>query len=139
MLYCVTCQFHECKSELCGVLCSDVMRYARVGPPLFFVVEDMNLSQAAPDIRGVCGSAGCSDHSLVNMIAQAAQNPAATYIATPAASWIDDFFAWVQPELPNCCRSHPNGTDGLSKSWTSRCKHAVSCIVSVSCGFGKDV
>lgn len=95
------------------LVCSDVLHFARVGPPVYFVVENMNISASAPDMAAVCGSAGCNDDSLVNVVSQAARHPADTFIATPAASWIDDFVAWVQPELPNCCRQHDEGAASL--------------------------
>lgn len=85
------------------------MQYARVGPPVMFVVEGMNISMESPDIDVVSGCATCKEDSLVNTIAQASQDPLNSHIASPAASWIDDFFAWIQPELPTCCRVHTNG------------------------------
>jgi Niemann-Pick C1 protein len=85
------------------------MRYARVGPPVMFVVEGMNISEHSPDIDAVAGCARCNVDSLVNAISHAAQDPLTSHIASPAASWIDDFLAWIQPELPNCCRVHTNG------------------------------
>lgn len=85
------------------------MNYARVGPPVMFVVEAMNVSSISPDISAVCGSAGCQDDSLLNQIARAARVPATSYLASPAASWLDDYLAWVQPELADCCRIHANG------------------------------
>lgn len=91
--------------------CRDVMQHARVGPPVMFVVEGMNISNHSPDIDAVAGCSSCSTNSLVNTIAHAAQDPANSHIASPAASWIDDFLAWIQPELPNCCRVHTNGAD----------------------------
>lgn len=100
------------------MLCRDVMTFARVGPPVLFVVEGMNLSSTSPDINEVCGSAGCSSDSLVSAISRAAQDPANSHIGSPAASWIDDFLAWIQPELPDCCREHTaegqEGTRGAS-------------------------
>ena len=38
----------------------------RVGPPVYLVVEGLNLSRAAPDINNVCSVSGCDDNSLVN-------------------------------------------------------------------------
>lgn len=87
------------------------MEHARVGPPVMFVVEGMNLSSDSPDIDAISGCASCNTDSLVNTISQAAQNPGNSHIASPAASWIDDFLAWIQPELPNCCRVHTDGAD----------------------------
>ncbi len=46
----------------------DVTSALRVGPPLFLVVKDLNLSTAAPDVDRVCSVAGCDDGSLVNQV-----------------------------------------------------------------------
>lgn len=86
-----------------------MLEFARVGPPVYFVVERMNISATSPDTDAICGSAGCNQASLVNIVSAAARHPSESYIASPAASWIDDFLAWVQPELPNCCRQHAEG------------------------------
>jgi hypothetical protein len=88
--------------------CRDVQEYARVGPPVMYVVRDLPVASQA-DIDAVCGSAGCRKDSLVGRIASAAQSPASTFVGSPAASWIDDFFAWVSPELPDCCRKYTKG------------------------------
>ena len=42
-------------------------------------------------------------------VALAARVPQASYIAAPAASWLDDFLAWISPEIPRCCRAFPMG------------------------------
>ena len=85
------------------------MEFARVGPPVMYAVRDMNISSGSEDIDAICGAAGCDDDSLVNRITAASLRPAETYVATPAASWIDDFTAWVSPELPSCCREYGSG------------------------------
>ena len=85
------------------------MELARVGPPVMYVVQNMSVADGNPDVNAICGSAGCDDSSLVALIASAAQHPADTYVASPAASWLDDFFAWASPELPSCCRVHTKG------------------------------
>ena len=84
----------------------DALGQLRTGPPLFLVVRNLNLSDAAPDLRRVCGISGCDPHSLVNRLAAAAAAPAETSIAAPPASWLDDFMAWLNPGLPQCCREH---------------------------------
>ena len=38
-------------------------------------------------------------------VARAARTPSQTYIASPAASWLDDFLSWISPEIPRCCRA----------------------------------
>jgi len=45
-------------------------------------------------------------------VALAARAPQASYVAAPAASWLDDFLAWVSPEVPRCCRAFPAGGGG---------------------------
>lgn len=43
-------------------------------------------------------------------IARAALVPETSYIAKPAASWLDDFLVWISPEAFGCCRKFTNGT-----------------------------
>jgi Niemann-Pick C1 protein len=89
---------------------ADVTSVMRVGPPLFFVVQGLNMSRHAPDVNRVCSIAGCDDTSLLNQIERAAQQPSVSHIAAPAASWVDDFLSWTSPEIPQCCRAHPDGS-----------------------------
>lgn len=42
-------------------------------------------------------------------IARASLTPELSYIAKPAASWLDDFLVWVSPEAFGCCRKFTNG------------------------------
>jgi Niemann-Pick C1 protein len=109
----------------------DLASSLRVGPPLYVVVEDLAVTSggsggggdgggggggggsggaAAALPRGnldaVCGVAGCRRDSLAARIAAAARRPRESYVATPAAVWVDDFLAWVSPTLDKCCRRH---------------------------------
>ncbi|OIW14788.1 hypothetical protein TanjilG_05409 [Lupinus angustifolius] len=43
-------------------------------------------------------------------IAKAALVPDTSYIAKPAASWLDDFLVWLSPEAFGCCRKFMNGS-----------------------------
>ena len=58
----------------------------------------------------------CSDWSSVIagpwQVAEAARSPASTFIASPAASWLDDFLGWVSPEVGQCCREFPSNAGG---------------------------
>ncbi len=47
---------------------------------------------------------------MCGQVANAARTPQQTYIAAPAASWLDDFLSWISPEIPRCCRSFEDGT-----------------------------
>ncbi|KAL9661215.1 hypothetical protein QQ045_026037 [Rhodiola kirilowii] len=47
---------------------------------------------------------------LVLAIAKASLVPESSYIAKPAASWLDDFLVWMSPEAFGCCRKFTNGS-----------------------------
>jgi len=47
---------------------SDVASVLRVGPPLFLVVEDLNMSRSATDVNRICSVSGCDDRSLMNQV-----------------------------------------------------------------------
>lgn len=47
---------------------SDIADKLRVGPPLMFVVEDLNMSRQAPDVDALCSVAGCHDQSFLNQV-----------------------------------------------------------------------
>jgi len=88
----------------------DVTDVMRVGPPLFFVVKDVNMSTHAPDVNRICSTSHCDDNSVQNQIERAARQPTVSYIAAPPASWLDDFLSWASPDIPQCCRAHPDGS-----------------------------
>jgi hypothetical protein len=43
-------------------------------------------------------------------VSRASLVPESSYIAKPAASWLDDFLVWLSPEAFGCCRKFMNGT-----------------------------
>lgn len=47
--------------------------------------------------------------------------PESSFIASPAASWIDDFYSWLNPSLPKCCRRHPEGSPFANATGGPRC------------------
>jgi Niemann-Pick C1 protein len=91
---------------------TDVANLLRVGPPVSFVVQNLKLEDDwdVSDVRKVCSVAGCLDDSLLNRVALSARSPWISYLSGPASSWLDDFISWTSPEIPQCCRSFPNGT-----------------------------
>jgi len=94
----------------------DLASSIRVGPPLFFVVEGLNVSVSSPDVNSVCAIAGCAPNSLLSQVASAARTPSTSYIAAPAASWLDDFMAWLNPGLTKCCRTHTGASPPIPRS-----------------------
>ncbi|ESW08014.1 hypothetical protein PHAVU_009G011300 [Phaseolus vulgaris] len=89
---------------------SNVSEYLRIGPPLYFVVKNYNYSSESPQTNQLCSISRCNSDSLLNEIAKAALVPDTSYIAKPAASWLDDFLVWVSPEAFGCCRKFTNGS-----------------------------
>lgn len=43
-------------------------------------------------------------------ISRASLTPKTSYIAKPAASWLDDFLVWISPEAFGCCRKFVNNS-----------------------------
>ncbi|KAK1304424.1 hypothetical protein QJS10_CPB11g02148 [Acorus calamus] len=88
----------------------DLAEHLRVGPPLYFVVKDYNYSVESKHTNQLCSINQCDPDSLLNEIARASQTPKSSYIAKPAASWLDDFLVWLSPEAFGCCRKFTNGS-----------------------------
>ncbi|GLJ40089.1 hypothetical protein SUGI_0820940 [Cryptomeria japonica] len=89
---------------------SNISEYLRVGPPVYFVVKNYNYSLESNDTNLLCSISQCESNSLLNEISRAAITPDSSYIASPAASWLDDFLVWLSPEAFGCCRKFPNAT-----------------------------
>ncbi|XP_038721590.1 NPC intracellular cholesterol transporter 1-like isoform X2 [Tripterygium wilfordii] len=89
---------------------SNVSEYLRVGPPLYFVVKNYNYSLESRDTNKLCSISQCDPNSLLNEISRASLIPKSSYIAKPAASWLDDFLVWISPEAFSCCRKFINGS-----------------------------
>ncbi|CAI8600204.1 unnamed protein product [Vicia faba] len=87
---------------------NNVSEYLRIGPPLYFVVKNYNYSSESTHTNQLCSISQCNSDSLLNEVAKAALVPGTSYIAKPAASWLDDFLVWVSPEAFGCCRKFTN-------------------------------
>ncbi|KAL0740960.1 hypothetical protein Bca4012_082473 [Brassica carinata] len=89
---------------------NNISTYLRIGPPLYFVVKNYNYSSESRHTNQLCSINKCDSNSLLNEIAKASLTPEVSYIAKPAASWLDDFLVWLSPEAFGCCRKFTNGT-----------------------------
>ncbi|KAL5557719.1 hypothetical protein UlMin_033930 [Ulmus minor] len=89
---------------------NNVSEYLRIGPPLYFVVKNYNYSSESRNTNQLCSISHCDSDSLLNQIARASLTPESSYIAKPAASWLDDFLVWISPEAFGCCRKFTNAT-----------------------------
>lgn len=81
-----------------------VYKYLNVGPPTFFVVKDLDVTQRAEQ-QSICGKfSSCDEFSLANILEQEYKRSEVSTIAEPASNWLDDFLNWLNPALDQCCR-----------------------------------
>lgn len=77
--------------------------YFGVGPPAYFVTKEFNTT-ARGEQKALCGRfATCDTYSLANILEQERKRPEDSYIAEATASWVDDFFLWLNPANERCC------------------------------------
>lgn len=85
----------------------DVYQYLNVGPPVYFIVKDLDLT-VRENQQKVCGKfTTCGEKSLANVLEQERHRSTVT---EPVANWFDDFMMFLSPELDQCCR-FKKGTD----------------------------
>lgn len=79
----------------------DVYDYLNVGPPVYFVVKDLDLTEKSNQ-KKICGKfIGCDQFSLANILEQERSR---STITEPLANWFDDYMMFLNPELDQCCR-----------------------------------
>ncbi|TKX24807.1 Niemann-Pick type C-related protein [Elsinoe australis] len=80
----------------------DLYDYFNAGPPVYFVTRPLNVTERQHQ-QDLCGRfSTCSEFSLANVLEQERKRPEVSYIADATASWIDDYFTWLNPSL-TCC------------------------------------
>ncbi|KAL9027086.1 MAG: hypothetical protein Q9196_004340 [Gyalolechia fulgens] len=85
---------------------NDLDQYFNTGPPVYFVVRDLDVSER-PHQQELCGRySTCRSFSLTNVLEQESKRSSISYITGSTASWIDDFFTWLNPTNDNCCVEH---------------------------------
>ena len=47
---------------------TDLYAVLRIGPPLYFVVPQIDMDPQSPDVNMVCSVSGCNDTSFVNEV-----------------------------------------------------------------------
>ncbi|KAI9574905.1 patched family-domain-containing protein [Boletus coccyginus] len=78
--------------------------YLDVGPPVYFVSEQIDVTQRAGQ-QELCGRfTTCDEFSIANLLEAERKRPEASFISQPTASWIDDFLKWLDPAMESCCR-----------------------------------
>lgn len=81
----------------------DLETYFDAGAPVYFVTRDLNVTERKHQ-RELCGRfSTCEEFSLANVLEQERKRPEVSYIADATASWLDDYFHWLNPALDRCC------------------------------------
>ena len=82
---------------------NDLYDYLDVGPPVYFVTKELNVTERAPQ-KELCGRfSTCDQGSLANIIEAERKRPEVSFLSASAANWLDDFFLWLNPENSKCC------------------------------------
>lgn len=78
---------------------NDLYDYFEAGPPVYFVTRNVNVTERKHQ-QQLCGRfSTCDELSLSNTLEQERKRPQVSYIADSTASWVDDFFLWLNPAL----------------------------------------
>lgn len=95
----------------------DLYDYFGSGPPVYFVTRNVNVSSRAHQ-QQLCGRfTTCDEYSLGFVLEQESKRPNVSYIGGPTASWIDDFFYWLNPQQ-DCCKERGRSCfDGRASPW----------------------
>ncbi|KAF9170745.1 hypothetical protein BGX21_006734 [Mortierella sp. AD011] len=83
---------------------NDLDNYFRVGPPVYFVVQDVDATTRHGQQQICARFSTCSDSSIANVLEQERKRPQVSYIEQPASVWVDDFLHWLNPAIETCCR-----------------------------------
>lgn len=82
---------------------NDLDAYFNTGPPVYFVVQDLPVTERKHQLELCARYSTCHSYSLTNVLEQEAKRPNTSYISGSTASWLDDFFTWLNPTNEACC------------------------------------
>lgn len=82
---------------------NDLDAYFNTGPPVYFVVHDLNVEQRHPQQELCARFSSCESYSLTNVLEQESKRADVSYISGSTASWLDDYFTWLDPSHKSCC------------------------------------
>ena len=82
---------------------NDLYDYFDAGPPVYFVTREFN-GTSREEQQKICSRfTTCQQLSLTNILEQERKREEVSYISSPTAGWIDDFFQWLNPDNEACC------------------------------------
>lgn len=71
---------------------------------MYFVSRDLDVMHRAGQ-QALCGRfTTCNEFSVANVLEAERKRTESSFISEPSASWIDDFFGWLDPGKEECCR-----------------------------------
>ena len=82
---------------------NDLDKYFNTGPPVYFVVRDLAVPERKHQQELCSRYSTCHSYSLTNILEQESKRPNISYITGSTASWLDDFFTWLNPSNDRCC------------------------------------
>ncbi|CAH2355562.1 NPC intracellular sterol transporter 1-related protein 1 [[Candida] railenensis] len=83
---------------------NSVYSYLNVGPPIFFVSKELNVTERYNQ-QQICGKfSTCDEFSISNILQQEYKRGKKSTISEPPSIWLDDFLTWLNPDLDQCCR-----------------------------------
>jgi Niemann-Pick C1 protein len=96
---------------------NDLDTYFRTGPPVYFVTRNVNVTERKHQ-QQLCGRfTTCEKFSLPFVLEQESKRPNVSYLAGSAASWIDDFFYWLNPQQDCCKEDDKQCFEGRNPPW----------------------
>ncbi|KAF7858866.1 hypothetical protein EAF04_008908 [Stromatinia cepivora] len=82
---------------------NDLYDYFDSGPPVYFVTRELNVTERKHQQQLCSRFTTCETESITNILESERKRPEVSYIAATPASWIDDYFRWLDPSLDSCC------------------------------------
>ncbi|KAK3303595.1 sterol-sensing domain of SREBP cleavage-activation-domain-containing protein [Chaetomium strumarium] len=82
---------------------NDLYDYFDAGPPVYFVTREFNGTERVQQQKICSRFTTCQQLSLTNILEQERKRDDVSYISSPTAGWIDDFFQWLNPDNEACC------------------------------------
>ena len=82
---------------------NDLYDYFDSGPPVYFVARDANFTRRQEQQEICARFTTCEQMSLTNILEGERKRSDISYINSPTANWLDDYFQWLNPEIGDKC------------------------------------